>query len=133
MRIGHQPGRRPEWLGPGQAVVLSITDDHADYAEDVVQLLRGSGLRVESDTRNEKIGYKIREQTLARVPLLLVVGARERDSGTVAVRSRDGEDLGSMPLDQAMALLSQQAQAPDNAAREANRQGLLDRLSGMSV
>jgi len=74
--IEHHAGKLPAWLAPVQAIVLSITEDHADYARDVAQMLRGAGLRAESDVRNEKIGYKIREQTLQRVPFLLVAGGR---------------------------------------------------------
>ena len=68
--IEHYAGKLPAWLAPVQAVVMSITDQHAGYAADVVQLLRGCGLRVEADLRNEKIGYKIREQTLQRIPFV---------------------------------------------------------------
>ncbi|HRO26627.1 MAG TPA: His/Gly/Thr/Pro-type tRNA ligase C-terminal domain-containing protein, partial [Luteimonas sp.] len=75
-----------------------ITDAQADWAAEVRKTLADQGLRVESDLRNEKIGYKIREHTLARVPYLLVVGDREKEQGAVAVRTRAGEDLGSMPL-----------------------------------
>ncbi|MCQ3830293.1 threonine--tRNA ligase [Microbulbifer elongatus] len=125
--IEHHAGKLPTWLAPVQAVVLSITEDHATYVKDVAQLLRGAGVRAESDVRNEKIGYKIREQTLQRVPFLLVAGARERDTGTIAIRSRDGEDLGTLPLQEALALLTQEAQGPDEAAR-ARRQAELTEL-----
>ncbi|MGD8424997.1 MAG: threonine--tRNA ligase [Gammaproteobacteria bacterium] len=97
--IEHFAGRFPVWLAPVQAVVLNITDRQADYAEQVAQSLKNQGFRVETDLRNEKIGFKIREHTLHRVPYLLVVGDREMEAGTVAVRSRGGEDLGSMALD----------------------------------
>ncbi|MFU8877891.1 MAG: threonine--tRNA ligase [Wenzhouxiangellaceae bacterium] len=97
--IEHYAGSLPVWLSPVQAVVLNITDSQADYAENVVRRLAGLGFRVEADLRNEKIGYKIREQTMARIPYLLVVGEREKNDGTVAVRERDGTDLGSMRVE----------------------------------
>ncbi len=130
--IEHHAGKLPAWLAPMQAVVLSITEEHAAYAQDVAQLLRGAGLRADSDVRNEKIGYKIREQTLQRVPFLLVAGARERDTGTIAIRSREGEDLGVLPLEQALARLTQEVQAPDHIARRQAQQCLRARLSGHS-
>jgi len=89
----------PVWLAPVQAVVLNITGAQGDYAAEVAQTLVSKGFRVEADLRNEKIGYKIREHTLGKVPYLLVVGDREREAGAVAVRARAGEDLGSMPID----------------------------------
>ena len=130
--IEHHIGKLPAWLAPVQAVVLSITEDHAAYTQDVAQLLRGAGLRVETDVRNEKIGYKIREQTLQRVPFLLVAGSRERDTGTIAVRNRDGDDLGVLTLDEALVLLTQEARAPDYETREEALQRLRSRLSGYS-
>lgn len=97
--IEHYGGYWPAWLAPQQAVVMSITDRHADYAESVEKELAEHGFRASSDLRNEKIGFKIREHTIRRVPYLLVVGERERESRTVAVRTRSGEDLGAMPLE----------------------------------
>ena len=97
--IEHHAGQFPAWLAPVQAVVMNITDAQADAVSDVVKLLNSKGLRVESDLRNEKVGYKIREHTLQRVPYLLVVGEREKEAGAVAVRTRSGEDLGSMPVE----------------------------------
>ncbi|MBN8726416.1 MAG: threonine--tRNA ligase [Xanthomonadales bacterium] len=96
--IEHHAGAFPAWLAPVQAVVLNITDAQADYAAEVARDLVARGFRVEADLRNEKIGYKIREHTLAKVPYLLVVGDREREAGAVAVRTRSGEDAGSMPV-----------------------------------
>jgi len=78
---------------------MNITDAQADYVREVQQALADKGFRVESDLRNEKIGYKIREHSLQRIPYQLVVGDREKEQGLVAVRTRAGEDLGSMPLD----------------------------------
>ncbi|TWI10689.1 threonine--tRNA ligase [Aerolutibacter ruishenii] len=96
--IEHHAGQFPAWLAPVQAVVMNITDAQADYVADVRKSLANQGFRVEADLRNEKIGYKIREHTLQRVPYLLVVGDRERDNGEVSVRTRGGEDLGTMSV-----------------------------------
>ena len=98
--IEHYAGVLPLWLAPVQAVILNITDQQADYGRKVQETLRNKGLRVNSDLRNEKIGFKIREHTIKRVPYLLVIGDRELEAGTVAVRTRGGEDLGSMPIEQ---------------------------------
>jgi len=95
--LEHYEGKLPLWLAPVQAVVLNITDRQADYARTVEKALRAAGLRVEADLRNEKIGFKIREHTLQRVPYLLVVGDREMENQTVAVRTLAGEDLGAPP------------------------------------
>ncbi|MGF1548188.1 MAG: threonine--tRNA ligase [Thiotrichales bacterium] len=97
--IEHHEGRFPLWLAPLQVVVMNITDRQAVYAQDVANTLKKHGFRVHADLRNEKIGFKIREHTLDRVPYLLVVGDKELDLLTVAVRTRAGDDLGSMPLD----------------------------------
>ncbi|HEB94889.1 MAG TPA: threonine--tRNA ligase [Sedimenticola thiotaurini] len=96
--IEHYAGALPLWLSPVQAVVLNITDNQAGFAEKVALELKKQGFRVEMDLRNEKIGFKIREHTLSRVPYLLIVGDREMEQGTVAVRTRTGEDLGSMDV-----------------------------------
>lgn len=96
--IEHHAGLLPAWLAPVQAIVMGITDRQADYVEEVRKALANQGFRVESDLRNEKIGYKIREHTLQRVPYLLVAGDREKEQGMIAVRTRSGEDLGAMPL-----------------------------------
>jgi threonyl-tRNA synthetase len=97
--IEHYAGLFPLWLAPVQVAVLTITERQDDYARDVVKALREKGLRVESDLRNEKIGFKIREHTLKRVPYLLVLGDREMETQSVSVRTRSGEDLGSMTLE----------------------------------
>ncbi len=96
--IENYEGAFPAWLAPEQAVVLNITDDQAEYVRKVESLLRNSGFRVMSDLRNEKIGFKIREHTIQRVPYLLVVGDQEVANETVSVRTREGQDLGSMSL-----------------------------------
>jgi len=96
--IEHYAGALPTWLAPEQAVVMNITDNQAEYVKKVEEILKNQGIRVKSDLRNEKIGFKIREHTIQRVPYLLVVGDREAESDTVAVRTRSGKDLGSQAL-----------------------------------
>ena len=95
----HFAGAFPVWLSPVQVKVLPITDRTAEYAKDVAAKLSAAGVRVETDLRNEKIGYKIREAQMQKTPYMLVIGDREAESGAVAVRTRGGEDLGAMPLD----------------------------------
>ncbi len=97
--IEHYAGLLPPWLAPVQAVVMNITDHQAPATAHYIDKLRDMGFRVEGDLRNEKIGFKIRERTLERIPYLLVVGDREVEQNTVAVRTREGKDLGSMSLD----------------------------------
>ena len=97
--IEHYAGDLPTWLAPVQVAVMNITDKQADYAKDLTKNLINSGFRVETDLRNEKIGFKIREHTLAKIPYLLVVGNKEVENGTISVRTRHGEDLGSMDLE----------------------------------
>jgi len=97
--IEHYAGLWPAWLAPTQAVVMNITDRQAAFADEVAKRLVAQGFRADADLRNEKIGFKIREHTIHRVPYLLVVGDREQESGMVAVRTRSGEDLGSMTVD----------------------------------
>ena len=94
--IENYAGAFPSWLAPVQAVALNISEKQIDYCRTVVQVLRNKGFRVDADLRNEKIGFKIREHTLRKVPYLLVVGDREVEGGTVSVRTRGGEDAGSM-------------------------------------
>ncbi|MES9965813.1 MAG: threonine--tRNA ligase [Sedimenticola sp.] len=98
--IEEYAGALPLWLAPVQVVAMNITDRQADYVKKVVETLNKQGFRAEMDLRNEKIGFKIREHTLARVPYQLVVGDREMENGTVAVRTRTGEDLGSISLEE---------------------------------
>jgi threonyl-tRNA synthetase len=97
--IEHYAGRLPTWLAPIQAVVMNITDGQAEYVRKVTETLKNQGLRVTSDLRNEKVGFKIREHTLQRVPYLLVAGDREAGSNSLAVRTRNGKDLGAMSVD----------------------------------
>ncbi|MEW8043473.1 MAG: threonine--tRNA ligase [gamma proteobacterium symbiont of Phacoides pectinatus] len=97
--IEEYAGAMPLWLAPVQAVVMNITDRQSDYVKKMAENLNKQGFRVETDLRNEKIGFKIREHTLARVPFLLVVGDREMENETLAVRTRGGEDLGSLSVE----------------------------------
>jgi threonyl-tRNA synthetase len=96
--IEHYAGEFPVWLAPVQAMVINITDAQAGYVDEVTAALTAAGIRVESDLRNEKVGFKIREHAMQKIPYLLVVGDREREAGQVAVRTRGGEDLGAMTL-----------------------------------
>jgi threonyl-tRNA synthetase len=104
--IEHYAGKFPVWLSPTQAVVLNITERQAGYAAECTEFLKNQGVRAESDLRNEKVGFKIREHTLRRVPYLLVAGDREVESHSLAVRTRSGKDLGAMPLEKVAALLA---------------------------
>lgn len=104
--IEEHAGSLPTWLAPVQAVLLTITDGQSGYATEVRKSLEKQGLRVETDLRNEKIGFKIREHTLQRIPYLLVIGKKEAQDGTVAVRTRKGEDLGSLSVQGFVELLA---------------------------
>ena len=97
--LEHHAGRLPAWLSPIQVVTLSITDRQADYVQRVTESLKNQGFRAESDLRNEKVGFKIRDHTLKRVPYLLVAGDKEVAANLVAVRTRSGKDLGTMSLE----------------------------------
>ena len=97
--IEHYAGAMPTWLAPEQAIIMNITDKQADYVREVEAKLAAKGIRVSSDLRNEKVGFKIREHAMQKVPYLLVVGDKEVDSGSVAVRTLGGEDLGVMTVD----------------------------------
>jgi threonyl-tRNA synthetase len=109
--IEHYGGAFPVWLAPEQVVVLNITEHQAEYAEGVARALREAGIRAKTDLRNEKISYKIREHSLQKLPYQVVVGDKEKQAGTVAVRTRGGEDLGAMPLADFIARLRQEANA----------------------
>lgn len=111
--IEHFAGRLPAWLAPVQAVVATIVSDADDYAKDAVEKLRAAGIRAESDLRNEKINYKVREHSLAKVPHLLVVGKREAEEGTVAIRSLGVEGQRVISLVEAIAWLRGEATPPD--------------------
>ncbi|OIO74764.1 MAG: threonine--tRNA ligase [Zetaproteobacteria bacterium CG1_02_53_45] len=97
--IEHHEGKFPFWLAPTQAMVCNITDSQAEYVAEVTQKMVKSGFRVDMDLRNEKVGYKVRAHTLERVPFIIVAGDRERDEGTISVRDRSGQDLGTFSVD----------------------------------
>ena len=103
--IENYAGEMPPWLAPVQAVAMNITDSQADYCHEVCKLLKNKGFRVEVDLRNEKVGFKVREHTIQRVPYMIVVGDREVQSGQIAVRARNGDDLGTMSVDEFSELL----------------------------
>ena len=103
--IENYAGEMPPWLAPVQAVAMNITDSQADYCHEVCKLLKNKGFRVEVDLRNEKVGFKVREHTIQRVPYMIVVGDREVESGQIAVRARNGDDLGTMSVDEFSELL----------------------------
>jgi threonyl-tRNA synthetase len=111
--IEHHAGRFPLWLAPVQVVVATIVSDADDYAHSVVAALRKAGIRVETDLRNEKINYKVREHSLAKVPVLFVVGKREADEATVAIRRLGSQGQEMLSLDEAVARLAIEARAPD--------------------
>ena len=111
--IEHFAGKLPLWLAPVQAVVATIVSDADDYARSVAERLADAGIRVETDLRNEKINYKVREHSLAKVPALLVVGKREAEEGKVAIRRLGGEGQQIVTLEEAVALLGAEARAPD--------------------
>ena len=111
--IEHYAGRFPVWLAPVQAVVATITSEADGYAHDVTAKLKAAGIRVEADTRNEKINYKVREHSVAKVPHLLVVGMREAEEGKVAIRSLGSDGQRIMTLEEAIAMLSHEATPPD--------------------
>ncbi len=105
--IENHAGALPMWLSPLQVVVMNISEAQSDYAKSVVEILKKQGFRVQSDLRNEKINYKIREFSLQKVPYILVVGDKEKESQAVAVRARGGLNLGEMPIEQFISRLAQ--------------------------
>ncbi len=111
--IEHYAGHLPLWLSPLQAVVATITSDADDYARDVIAAAHRLGLRLEADLRNEKINYKVREHSLAKVPALLVVGKKEAAERTVSIRRLGSDKQQTMALDAALAALAQEAVPPD--------------------
>jgi len=111
--LEHFAGHLPLWLSPVQAIVATITSDADDYARDVSDKARRAGLRVEADLRNEKINYKVRERSLAKTPVLLVVGKKEAAERTVSIRRLGSETQHVMGLDAALAALVQEAVPPD--------------------
>ena len=119
--LEHYGGHLPLWLSPTHAVVATITDQSIDYAKTVTQRLQGVGLRVDADLRNEKIGYKVREHSAAKIPLILAVGAREAEQGTVSVRRLGSRDQEILALDEAVTTLCRQAAGP--LSRRAAQEG----------
>ena len=107
--IEHYGGAFPAWLAPVQATVIPIADRHAEYAKGVLAELATAGFRAEVDSRNERMNQKIRTAQLQKVPYMLVVGDREAEAGAVAVRSRDGGDMGAMPLADFVELLGKES------------------------
>lgn len=114
MLLEHYAGQLPPWLAPVQVAVANITDDQADYAKEVVSMLKKAGLRAEADLRNGKITYKIRELSLQKLPYILVVGAKEKAEGKVAVRVRGGKDLGAMSVEDFIKLVQEDVAARRN-------------------
>jgi threonyl-tRNA synthetase len=113
--IEHFAGHLPLWLSPTQAIVATITSDAEDYAREAIEKARRAGLRVEGDLRNEKINYKVREHSLAKVPVLLVVGRKEAAERSVSIRRLGSDAQQTMPLDAALSALAQEAVPPDVA------------------
>jgi len=111
MLVEHHAGAMPLWLAPTQAILMNITDSQAEYVAKAAESMRAAGLRVETDLRNEKITYKIREHSLQKLPYQVIVGDKEVQTNKVAVRSRKGEDLGQMSLDELIDRLKQERDA----------------------
>ncbi len=111
--LEHHAGALPTWLAPVQATVLAVTPDQNEYARQVRDRLRKNDLRVDADERNQKLGYKVREAQLAKIPYMLVVGKREVEQGGVAPRTRKGEDLGFMPIEKTVAMLVEEGAWPN--------------------
>jgi len=93
-------GKFPFWLAPTQAVTCNISENQSDYVQEITEKMKAAGFRVESDLRNEKVGYKVRAHTLQRVPFILVVGEREKEENTVSVRNRAGDNLGTKTVEE---------------------------------
>jgi len=111
--VEHYAGAFPTWLAPVQARVLPISEKHIEYARTVYGRLRGARIRAELDDRNEKLGYRIRDAQVRKVPYMLVCGAREAENGTVSLRHRSGDDLGAVPIDRVLADLAREIGARD--------------------
>lgn len=118
--IEHFAGAFPTWLAPVQVKVLPITEDQVAYAEEITAKLHEAGLRVECDQRREKIGYKIREAQMEKVPYMLVIGGKEQEAGTVAVRLRNGTDLGAQPLEDFLARILEEVRTRENGLPKEN-------------
>jgi threonyl-tRNA synthetase len=107
--IENHAGALPLWLAPRQVAVAGITNDQEDYVHALTKQLNAAGFKAESDTRAEKISYKIRELAMQKIPYIAVVGAKEKENGTVAVRARDGKDLGVMSVAAFMEMLAKES------------------------
>ena len=101
-------GAFPTWLSPVQAMIIPISEKHSEYAKEILARLEAAGIRAEADMRNEKMGYKIREAQLQKIPYMLVVGDKEAEAGTVSLRSRKDGDEGSMPVDEFISKISEE-------------------------
>ena len=108
--IEHYAGVFPLWFAPIQARLMNITDDQADYGEEIYNQMRQSGLRIEKDFRNEKLNYKIREAQVAKIPYMLIIGDKEKQDGTVTVRLRDGKNLPAMPVTEFIKKVTEECQ-----------------------
>jgi threonyl-tRNA synthetase len=111
--IEHHAGGFPVWLAPVQAIILTVTDRHLEYGEQLYAQLSNGSIRVERDFRNEKLGYKIREAQLQKIPYMLIVGDREVEAGGVSPRRRDGKDLKLMEVEAFIDLVRQENQITD--------------------
>ena len=110
--LEHSSGNFPVWIAPKQAIVVTVSEKADDYATEVAKRLREKGFRIDTDTSADKLGAKIRNARLSRIPYMVVVGVKEAETGTVGVRSRDKGELGAMPLDTFVELLSAEAKPP---------------------
>ena len=110
--IEHYAGALPVWLAPVQARLLNVTDAQVEFSEKAKQFLLNKGIRVEADIRNEKLGYKVREAQVEKIPYMLVIGDKEVEAGCVNIRSRDGEDPGLVSLEEAAQIIIDAAKAP---------------------
>jgi threonyl-tRNA synthetase len=124
--IEHTAGAFPLWLAPVQARVLPVSEKFLDYGRGVTERLRASGVRVELDERNEKLGYKIREAQLEKIPYMLVVGGRESESNTVNVRRREGDELGAMGLEEFQAHLEERLAERDEPVESAEESAMVN-------
>ena len=122
--IEHYGGAFPLWLSPVQATILTVTDRNIPYGEQVYQRLRAEGIRVEQDFRNEKLGFKIREAQVQKIPYMLVIGDKEQETGTIAPRRRDGTDLKGMELERFLASIQDERQVPEAHAMKKGGDGI---------
>ena len=106
--IEHYAGRFPVWLAPTQAIIMGITDRNSNYSKDIYNKLKAQNYRVELDLRNEKIGFKIREHTIQKIPFIIIIGDKEEEDGLIAIRTLEGKDLGAMKLVDFTTLLDQE-------------------------